>query len=111
MVADGHAGGEIQLLEFGTELAEADAGAVRDLGAAVQVQHLDVPAVLGKGPVQGEEEGKITGELLVVAQEPVNRIIYVQVHDFYAIKSNFYFFVALLHDLKMYLKMYLALMT
>lgn len=50
MVADRHAGGEIQLLEFGAELAEADAGAVGDLGAAVQVQHFDVPAVLGEGP-------------------------------------------------------------
>lgn len=80
MVADGHAGGEIQLLEFGAELAEADAGAVRDLGAAVQVQHLDVPAVLGKGPEEEEEEGKVTGELLAVAQEPINRILYMQVH-------------------------------
>lgn len=56
MVADGHAGREIQLLEFGAELAEADAGAVRDLGAAVQVQHFDVPAVLGKG--SGREQGR-----------------------------------------------------
>lgn len=37
VVADGHAGGEIKLLEFGAKLAEADAGAVGDLGAAVQV--------------------------------------------------------------------------
>ena len=51
MVGDGHAGGEVQLLQLGAELAEAQAGAVRDLGAAVQVQHLDVPAVLGEGPV------------------------------------------------------------
>lgn len=35
VVADGHAGSKIQLLEFGAELAEADAGAVRDLGAAI----------------------------------------------------------------------------
>lgn len=37
MVTDGHTGGEIQLFEFGTKLAEAEAGAVGDLGAAVQV--------------------------------------------------------------------------
>lgn len=70
VVADGHAGSQIQLLEFGAELAEADAGAVRDLGAAVQVQHFDVPAVLGKGSVQ--EQGVRTGRLLGAAQEPGN---------------------------------------
>lgn len=35
VVADGHAGGEIKLFEFGAKLAEAEAGAVGDLGAAV----------------------------------------------------------------------------
>lgn len=50
MVADGHAGGEIKLFEFGAKLAQADAGAVCDLGAAVQVQHFNVPAVLSKCP-------------------------------------------------------------
>lgn len=50
VVADGHAGSEIELLEFVAELAEAETGAVCDLGAAVQVQHFDVSAVLGKRP-------------------------------------------------------------
>lgn len=35
VVTDGHTGGEIQLFEFGTKLAEAEAGAVGDLCAAV----------------------------------------------------------------------------
>ena len=50
VVADGHTGGEIQLLEFVAKLAEAETGAVCDLGAAVQVQHFDVSAVLRKCP-------------------------------------------------------------
>lgn len=41
------------MFEFGAKLAEAEAGAVCDLGAAVQVQHLDVSAVLSKS---SEEE-------------------------------------------------------
>lgn len=70
MVADGHAGSQIQLLELGAELAEADAGAVRDLGAAVQVQQFDVPAVLGKGPVK--ERGDKKEKSLVAVKEPIN---------------------------------------
>lgn len=35
VVTDGHAGGEIELFELGTKLAEAEAGAVGDLGAAI----------------------------------------------------------------------------
>lgn len=50
VVADGHAGGEIKLFEFGAKLAQADTGAVCDLGAAIQVQHFNVPAVLCKCP-------------------------------------------------------------
>ena len=45
------------MLELGAELAEAQAGAVCDLGAAVQVQHLDVPAVLGERPAWAETCG------------------------------------------------------
>ena len=52
VVGDRHAGGEVQVLELGAELAETQAGAVCDLGAAVQVQHFDVPAVLGERPVE-----------------------------------------------------------
>ena len=55
MVANRDAGGEVQLSEFGAELAEAEAGAICDLGAAIQIQHLDVPAVLRKRP-EGREE-------------------------------------------------------
>lgn len=36
------------MFEFGAKLAEAEAGAVCDLGAAVQVQHFDISAVLSK---------------------------------------------------------------
>ena len=50
VVADGHTGGEIELFEFGAKLAEAETGAVCDLGAAVQVQHFDVSAVLSERP-------------------------------------------------------------
>lgn len=50
VVANRHTGSEIQLFELGAELAEAEAGAVCDLGAAVQVQHFDVSAVLSKCP-------------------------------------------------------------
>lgn len=50
VVADGHTGGEIQLFEFGAKLAETETSAVCDLGAAVQVQHFDVSAVLSKCP-------------------------------------------------------------
>lgn len=79
MVADGHAGGEVELFEFGAELAEADAGAVRDLGAAVQVQHFDVPAVLSKRP-EKQPRGRRTGvtrEILAAAQEPINRSVII----------------------------------
>lgn len=106
MVADGHAGGEIQLLEFGAELAEADAGAVRDLGAAVQVQHLDVPAVLGKGPEQEEEEeGKFYWRL-TGSGSGTNKQNHLHVSSccFYAMKSNFHFVRALLQDLNIHLK-------
>lgn len=50
MISDRDAGGEIQLFELGAKLAEAEAGAVCDLGAAVQVQHFDVSTVLSKCP-------------------------------------------------------------
>lgn len=77
VVADGHAGGEVELFEFGAELAEADAGAVRDLGAAVQVQHFDVPAVLGERPEKQPRRRRtgVTRELLAAAQEPINRTV------------------------------------
>lgn len=79
MVADGHAGGEVELFEFGAELAEADAGAVRDLGAAVQVQHFDVPAVLSKRPEKQPRRRRtgVTQELLAAAQEPINRSVII----------------------------------
>lgn len=38
------------MFEFGAKFAEAEAGAVCDLGAAVQVQYFDVSAVLSKCP-------------------------------------------------------------
>ncbi len=67
VVADGHTGGEIKLFEFGAKLAEAETGAVCDLGAAVQVQHFDVPAVLSKcsgKQLNGRGRGGITQESL-----------------------------------------------
>lgn len=64
VVADGHTGGEIELFEFGAKLAEAEAGAVCDLGAAVQVQHFNVPAVLGKRPGKQWNSGEGEGDLL-----------------------------------------------
>lgn len=63
VVADGHTGSEIQMLELGAKLAEAQAGAVCDLGAAVQVQHFDVPAVLCKCPGKQWSSGEAGGEL------------------------------------------------
>lgn len=38
------------MFEFGAKLAEAETGAVCDLGAAVQVQHFNVSAVLSERP-------------------------------------------------------------
>lgn len=69
VVADGHAGGEVELFEFGAALAEADAGAVCDLGAAVQVQNFDVPAVLSKRPEKQPRRRRtgVTRELLAAA--------------------------------------------
>lgn len=58
MVADGHTGSQIKLFEFGAKLAEAETGAVCDLGAAVQVEHFDVPAVLSKCPGKQSNSGR-----------------------------------------------------
>lgn len=52
MIGDGHAGGQVKVTEFGAELAKADAGGVRDLGTAVEVQMFNVATVLSKGPVK-----------------------------------------------------------
>lgn len=49
------------MFEFGTKFAETEAGAVCDLGAAIQVQHFDVPAVLSKCP--GKQSGGRRGTL------------------------------------------------
>lgn len=51
MIGDGHAGGQVEVAEFRAELAKADAGGIRDLGAAVEVQMFDVATVLSEGPV------------------------------------------------------------
>lgn len=57
MVGNRHAGGEVQMLELGAELAEAYAGAVCDLGAAIQIQHFNVTAVLCKRPTATAQHG------------------------------------------------------
>lgn len=52
MVGDGHTGCEVQVAEFGAELAEADASGICDLSAAIQVQVLYVTTVLCKSPAK-----------------------------------------------------------
>ena len=52
MVGNRHTGSEVQLFEFAAELGEAETGAVCDLSAAVQVQHLNATAVQGKRPAR-----------------------------------------------------------
>lgn len=46
------------MFEFGAKLAEAEAGAVCDLSAAVKVQHFDVSAVLSKSPGKQVKHGR-----------------------------------------------------
>lgn len=68
VVADRHTGGEIQVFELGAELAEAEAGAVCNLGAAIQVQNLNVSAVLSKRPGKhSQTEGRGRGSHSIVA--------------------------------------------
>lgn len=52
MVGDGHTGREVEVAEFGAELAEADAGGICDLSAAVQIQMLYVTTILCKSPAK-----------------------------------------------------------
>lgn len=52
------------MFEFGAKFAEAEAGAVCDLGAAVQVQHFNVSAVLSKCPGKQLNGGEGKWELL-----------------------------------------------
>ena len=54
MVGDRHAGSQVEVAEFGAELAEADAGGICDLSAAIEVQLLYVTTVLGKSPVDNK---------------------------------------------------------
>lgn len=54
MVSDGHAGSQVKVAELGAELAEADAGGVCDLSAAIQVQLLYITTVLGKSPANNK---------------------------------------------------------
>lgn len=52
MVGDGHTGREVEVAEFGAELAEADAGGICDLSAAIQIQMLYVTTILCKSPAK-----------------------------------------------------------
>lgn len=56
MVGDGHTGCEVEVAEFGAELAEADAGGICDLSAAIQIQLLYVSTVLRKSPAKNNHQ-------------------------------------------------------
>lgn len=63
MIGDRHTGCEVEVAEFGTELAEADAGRIRDLSAAIQIQMLYVSTVLRKSPAKDNHKTLSFGTL------------------------------------------------